>query len=58
LLGRGAERGIDRFFTGSGALLSRFAGRVGTRLQDGDVGKYAWLVAVGALAMLAALLFA
>ena len=57
VLGKGAERGIDRVFTGSGTALMRVAGRIGTRLQDGDVGKYAWLLAVGALALLAALLF-
>jgi NADH-quinone oxidoreductase subunit L len=28
---------------------------VGSKLQDGDVGKYAWLLAAGALALLAAL---
>jgi NADH-quinone oxidoreductase subunit L len=57
VLGQGVERGIDRFFTGSGALVARFAGKVGERLQDGDVGKYAWMVAGGVLAVLALLLF-
>jgi NADH-quinone oxidoreductase subunit L len=27
----------------------------GTRLQDGDVGKYAWMLAAGAIALIAAL---
>jgi NADH-quinone oxidoreductase subunit L len=28
---------------------------MGTRLQDGDMGKYAWMLAAGALALIAAL---
>ncbi len=57
ILGKGTERGLSRFFNGSGAILTRVAGKVGDVLQDGDVGKYAWLLAVGALAMLAAIRF-
>ena len=56
VLGRGVERGIDAAFSQGGALLVRTAAVVGARLQDGDVGKYAWLVAAGALALVAALL--
>ena len=57
VLGRGVDRGIDRLYSGSGTLLTRMAGLVGTRVQDGDVGKYAWLVAAGAVLMLAGLYF-
>ncbi len=55
LLARGVDVGVERFFSASGRLLSRSAEFVGTRIQDGDVGKYAWLLAAGALALLAAL---
>jgi NADH-quinone oxidoreductase subunit L len=55
VLGRGVETGVDRSFSAGGSLLSRTAALVGSKLQDGDVGKYAWLLAAGALALLAAL---
>jgi NADH-quinone oxidoreductase subunit L len=55
VLGRGVETGLDRSFSAGGSLLSRTAALVGSKLQDGDVGKYAWLLAAGALALLAAL---
>lgn len=54
VLSRGVERGLDGSFSGGGSLLARTAALVGARLQDGDVGKYAWLIAAGALAVLAA----
>ncbi len=54
VLSRGVERGVDRGFSYSGGLFARAARLVGRRIQDGDVGKYAWLVAAGAVAMLAA----
>ena len=54
VLARGLDVGVDRTFSGTGRLLARTAALIGNRLQDGDVGKYAWLVAAGALAMLAA----
>lgn len=57
VLGRGTERGLGKLFDGSGTMLTRAAGRIGASLQDGDVGKYAWVLAVGAIAMLAALRF-
>jgi len=56
VLGRVVERGIDGLFSYGGAMLMRTASLIGTRVQDGDVGKYAWLVAGGALALMAALL--
>lgn len=55
ILTRGVERGIDGVFSVGGAMLSRTATLVGSKLQDGDVGKYAWLLAAGAIALLAAL---
>ena len=55
VLTRGVETGVDRAFSAGGSVLSRTAALVGSKLQDGDVGKYAWLLAAGALALLAAL---
>ena len=54
VLARGLDVGLDRAFSASGSFFSRIARLSGSRLQDGDVGKYAWLIAAGALAMLAA----
>ena len=54
VLARGVDVGVDRAFNATGNLLARMAALIGQRLQDGDVGKYAWLLAAGALAMLAA----
>jgi len=55
VLTNGVDHTIDRAFSAGGSLMSGAAALFGRRLQDGDVGKYAWLVAAGALAMLAAL---
>ena len=55
VLTNGIDRTIDRAFSVGGALMSGAAALFGKRMQDGDVGKYAWMVAAGALAMLAAL---
>jgi NADH-quinone oxidoreductase subunit L len=55
VLARGVDVGVDRTFSGGGRLLARTAAAIGQRFQDGDVGKYAWLVAGGALALLAAI---
>jgi NADH-quinone oxidoreductase subunit L len=54
VLTRGVDVTVDRAFSAGGSLLSRLAGVFGSSMQDGDVGKYAWMVAAGALAMLAA----
>ena len=43
----------ERAFSAGGSMLSRTAALLGSKLQDGDVGKYAWLLAAGALALLA-----
>jgi len=56
VLDRGVEVGVDRTFRGGGGLLARAAALVGSRLQDGDVGKYAWMLVAGAVALIAALL--
>jgi NADH-quinone oxidoreductase subunit L len=55
VLDHGVDRGVDRGFRAGGSLLARTAALMGTRLQDGDVGKYAWLLAAGALALIAAI---
>ncbi|MBL0172425.1 MAG: hypothetical protein IPP90_17245 [Gemmatimonadaceae bacterium] len=55
LLTRGVEAGVDRAFSGGGTILARTAARVGARMQDGDVGKVAWMIVIGAVAVLAAL---
>ncbi|MBC8086190.1 MAG: NADH-quinone oxidoreductase subunit L [Phycisphaerae bacterium] len=55
VLDRGIDRSIDRGIEGTGAAFVRFAGRMGARLQNGDVGVYAWLVAAGAIAVLGSL---
>ncbi len=54
-LARGVEPGIDGLFRAVGSGLTAVAALVGRRVQDGDVGKYAWVIAAGAVLMLAAL---
>ena len=49
------DRGVDRMFTAGGSLLRATAARFGSRVQDGDVGKYAWMITLGGIAVLAAL---
>jgi len=55
VLDRGVDRSVDRSFSMGGSFLARTASLMGTRLQDGDIGKYAWMLAAGALALIAAL---
>ncbi len=55
VLTRAVDGSVDRAFSAGGRLFSRTAATIGMRLQDGDVGKYAWMIAAGALAILAAL---
>ncbi|MBL0939691.1 MAG: NADH-quinone oxidoreductase subunit L [Gemmatimonadaceae bacterium] len=55
VLTRGVERGVDGGFSAAGTLLTRTASLVGAKLQDGDVGKYAWLLAAGAIALISGL---
>ena len=54
VLDNGIDRGVDRAFGAGGSFLTRTARRFGSRFQDGEVGKYAWLIAAGAVAVLAA----
>jgi len=46
---------IDGFFVNGSAALARGFGWVGSRLQTGNVGTYAWVLVVGVLVMLGAL---
>ncbi len=57
VLSRGVDRGIDGGLERGGAGFVNLAGKVGRRLQGGDVGTYAWFFAAGALAVLASLTF-
>jgi NADH-quinone oxidoreductase subunit L len=54
VLWQGIDRGIDQAFTTGGAALSRIAGAAHDRLGAGDAGRYAWVVAIGVVALLAA----
>jgi NADH-quinone oxidoreductase subunit L len=55
VLARGVDRGIDQSLSAGGSLFSKAAALFGARVQDGDVGRYAWMLAGGALAVLAAM---
>ena len=55
LLWRGIDAGvIDGLFVSGTAALARFAGWVGSQLQTGVVGTYAWVLVIGVLAVLGA----
>ena len=55
LLWRIVDNGlIDGLFVNGSAALARGIGWVGSRLQTGNVGIYAWVLVVGVLAMLGA----
>jgi NADH-quinone oxidoreductase subunit L len=55
LLWRGVDAGlIDGLFVNGSAALARFGGWVGSQLQSGQVGTYAWVLVVGVLAVLGA----
>jgi NADH-quinone oxidoreductase subunit L len=45
---------IDGFFVNGSAALARGLGKLGSSLQTGNVGVYAWVLVVGVLAMLGA----
>ncbi len=57
VLWQGLDWRIDRAFVNGGNALGRFAGRAHDRLADGDVGRYAWVIALGVIAILAAFTF-
>jgi len=48
---------IDSFFVNGSAALARGFGWVGSRLQTGAVGTYAWVLVAGVLAVLGAVTF-
>ena len=45
---------IDGFFVNGSSRLARGFGWLGSRLQTGNVGIYAWVLVIGVLAMLGA----
>ena len=55
VLNRGVDDSLNHSLDNGSSALVRIAGRVGARLQNGDVGSYAWLVAAGALVVIASL---
>jgi NADH-quinone oxidoreductase subunit L len=55
VLAAGVERGIDGAASASGRGLLAAARAAGTRLQDGDVGRYTWWLAGGAVVLVAIL---
>jgi NADH-quinone oxidoreductase subunit L len=58
VLWRGLDSGIiDTFFVNGAAWLARAFGWVGSRLETGNVGGYAWLIALGAIAVIGAFSF-
>ncbi|HUO50942.1 MAG TPA: NADH-quinone oxidoreductase subunit L [Gemmatimonadaceae bacterium] len=56
ILWTGIDRGIiDGLFVNGAAILARALGWIGSKLQSGQFGEYAWALALGALAVLGAL---
>ena len=52
---RGVDAGlIDGLLVNGTATLARFVGWIGSQLQSGQVGTYAWVLVVGVLAVLGA----
>jgi NADH-quinone oxidoreductase subunit L len=58
VLARGIDRLVDAIFSFIGRVLRGLASLFGSQVQDGDVGKYAWLLAGGAIVLIAALTLA
>lgn len=54
VLWQGLDQRLDRAFVSGGDLISRMAGQAHDALGSGDVGRYAWVIALGVLAVLAA----
>ncbi|MBU6366604.1 MAG: NADH-quinone oxidoreductase subunit L [Gemmatimonadetes bacterium] len=54
-LAAGVERALDEGASAAGRALVRGARGIGARLQDGDVGRYSWWLAGGAVALVALL---
>jgi NADH-quinone oxidoreductase subunit L len=58
ILWKGLDVGIiDSLFVNGAAWLARGLGWVGSRLQTGSVGEYAWVIVIGALAVIGAFSF-
>lgn len=58
VLWRGLDVGIiDSFFVNGSAWLARALGWIGARAQTGNVGGYAWLIVIGAIAVIGAFSF-
>ncbi len=58
VLWRGLDSGIiDSFFVKGSAWVARGLGWIGTRVQTGNVGGYAWLIVIGAIAVIGAFSF-
>ena len=58
VLWTGIDRGIiDSLFVNGSAVLARGVGWIGSQLQSGQTGAYAWAIAIGALAVLGAFTF-
>jgi NADH-quinone oxidoreductase subunit L len=58
ILWTGIDRGIiDILFVNGSAVLARGIGWVGSQLQSGETGAYAWAIAIGALVVLGAFTF-
>jgi len=56
ILWTGIDKGlIDGLFVNGSAFLARALGWVGSKLQTGQLGEYAWALALGVLAVLGAL---
>jgi len=56
VLWTGVDKGIiDGLFVNGSALLARAVGWIGSKLQTGQLGEYAWALALGVLAVLGAL---
>ena len=55
VLWRGLDAGIiDNFFVNGSAALARGLGWLGSRMQTGSTGVYAWAIVIGAIAVLSA----
>jgi NADH-quinone oxidoreductase subunit L len=58
ILWTGIDRGIiDNLFVNGSAVLARGVGWIGSQMQSGETGAYAWAIAIGALAVLGAFTF-
>ena len=55
--GAGLSLGVDGLLVNGSASLMRGVAWAGARIQTGNVGNYAWIVAVGALVVIGAVAF-